>query len=221
MNGKRIVLLNFLKDPQCSNCQAFSLLFLISHITCFLRFQMVLYKIASAVEVPMDMLKFSGVWPYENPSLWYLVRTLMSYAITMSLLALITFEALISLRDIFSLSNILLLGFEYLAYAVKLVVFHFERVKVHSLSRIIEGPLLNSYDERHNAFVKNAITRTTFIANAFKVSCVLTTSFLGLRPFIGHTIFPVPFSFFQEGFMWYIIYLVQVIGLAVGKHSLI
>lgn len=166
---------------------------------------------ADAFKIHYNMMTTSGVWPKENPSLYYKLKTLSTWFFAISLCATMWMEAINDIKSFTKLSEILYIMVTITAYLIKLTVFTRRRKSVLNMVNFLKDPVFLSYPDDVDHYMAKTIKWSTLLANVYRylvLCCVILYIFY---PILDNKALPFPFPY-DLGSYTPFMYVFQLIG---------
>ncbi|KAF2887261.1 hypothetical protein ILUMI_18912 [Ignelater luminosus] len=150
---------------------------------------------ADAFKMQCSMMTTTGVWPKENPSIYYKTKTVASWFFAIGLCVTMWMEALNDIKDFAKLSEILYIMVTVTAYIIKLSVFTYRKQSFLNMIKFLEDPVFASYPDQADHFMAKTISSSTIIAKVYRYLVMCCVVLFFFYPILDNKTLPFPFPY--------------------------
>lgn len=175
------------------------------------------------IKIPTIILQFTGQWPSQHRTISAKVRNAISTTIEVLLSLIIFTQGFILFDDVKSLLQLIALCSPPISYLMKVIVIKAYEGDFIILHNFLNDVTLSNIPRDRKYHIQNAFQFVKFIGVWFLLNCGVTVLMLCIFPLIfsGRGSLPVPFTAFNLGYFYPVMYIFQCIGLfnAAGNNA--
>lgn len=171
-----------------------------------------------AFENYYSLMLVSGIWPLDNPSILYRMRTLTSWIFTGGLWLTMALEVALDISDLTKLSEILYIMVTIASDLIKLGAFTYNRKKFLKVLDFLRDPIFSSHSEELDRHMENTLRYLNILAKLYQYSTIGCMCFFVIYPIMDNKPYPFPLSF-EFGKYRLLVFALQIISAGIAAWN--